>query len=184
MADLSRLTNKLDEKRRICRAIIETPKGSRNKFSYDPDTGLFQLGGLLPEGMQFPFDFGFIPSTIGADGDPLDVLVLMDEPTHVGCLVEVRLIGIVAAEQADRGKSKKRNDRLLAAAVHSYQHENLESLDDVSKTLLSQVEAFFVSYNQQRGKSFRILAMSGPKRAIKALKTGMRELRRNSKERK
>ena len=80
MADLTSLPLQLDAKKHICRAIIETPKGNRNKFDYDPDSGQFMLGGLLPEGMMFPFDFGFLPSTLGEDGDPLDILVLMDAP--------------------------------------------------------------------------------------------------------
>ena len=78
MPDLTTLPHELDTKNASCVAIIETPKGSRNKFSYDPETGLFKLGGLLPEGMLFPFDFGFVPSTLGENGEPLDVLVLME----------------------------------------------------------------------------------------------------------
>ncbi len=116
-------------KKCVCRAIIETPKGSRNKFDYDPDSGLFMLGGLLPEGMMFPYDFGFLPSTLGEDGDPLDILVLMDAPAHVGCLMEVRIIGIITAEQTEDGKTES-NDRLLGVAVHSYNHEGLESIED------------------------------------------------------
>jgi len=174
MPDLTTLRNELDEEHRTCRVIIETPKGSRNKFSYDVETGLFSLGGLLPEGLVFPFDFGFVPSTLGDDGDPVDILVLMDAPTHVGCLVDVRVIGIIAAEQTERGK-KERNDRLLGVAIHSYQHDDVESIRDVSKVLLDQVEAFFVSYNKQRGKTFRVVATAGPKRAIKALKGGIRK---------
>src|SRR5947207_93607 len=146
MADLSSLSNQLDDKKCTCRAIIETPKGSRNKFKYDLESGLFMLGGLLPEGMMFPFDFGFVPSTLGGDGDPVDILVLMDAPAHVGCLIEVRIIGIINAEQTEDGKTES-NDRLLGAAVHSYDHEDLESINDLNKTLLSQLEAFFVSYN-------------------------------------
>jgi inorganic pyrophosphatase len=83
MANLTSLSHRLDAKKRVCRAIIETPKDYRNKFDYDPDSGLFMLGGVLPEGMMFPFDFGFIPSILGADGDALGVLVLMDAPAHV-----------------------------------------------------------------------------------------------------
>jgi len=123
MADLTRLPNDLDSKKAICKAIIETPKGCRNKFDYDPDSNLFMLGGLLPEGMMFPFDFGFIPSTLGEDGDPLDVMVLMDAPAHVGCLIEIRLIGIIEANQTEDGETE-RNDRLIGVAVHSYDHEN------------------------------------------------------------
>ncbi len=173
MPDLTTLPHELDATKATCRAIIETPKGSRNKFAYDPDTGLFELRGLLPEGMLFPFDFGFVPSTLGEDGDPLDVLVLMDAPAHVGCLVEIRVVGVIAARQSVRGKTE-RNDRLLGVAVHSYQHESITSIDDVSTTLLSQVEEFFISYNRQHGKHFKVTATSGPKKAIKLLKAGIR----------
>src|SRR5207248_5012366 len=158
----STLPAQLDVKKRTCRAIIETPRGSRNKFDYDPDSGMFVLGGLLPEGMLFPFDFGFIPSTLGEDGDPLDILVLLDAPAHVGCLIEVRIIGVITAEQSEDGKKEQTNDRLLGVAIHSYDHEDLTSIDDVSKTLLSQLEEFFVSYNKQRGKKFKITGTGGP----------------------
>ena len=173
MADLSSLSNQLDVKKSICRAIIETPKGCRNKFDYDPESNLFMLGGLLPEGMMFPFDFGFIPSTLGEDGDPLDILVLMDAPAHVGCLMEVRIIGIITAEQTEDGKTET-NDRLLGVAIHSYDHEDLESIGDVSKTLLDQLEEFFISYNKQRGKKFRVTGAGGPKKALRLLKAGMK----------
>src|SRR5256885_6107816 len=165
MANLTSLSPQFDAKKRTCRAIIETPKGCRNKFDYDPDSGLFMLGGLLPEGMMFPFDFGFIPSTKGGDGDPLDILVLMDAPAHVGCLIEVRIIGVIMAEQTEDGKTES-NDRLLGVAIHSYDHEDLKKISDVSKTLLSQVEAFFVSYNKQRGKNFRVTGTGGRKKAL------------------
>ena len=77
--------------------IIETPKGSRNKYNYDEGLRLFKLGGVLPSGAVFPFDFGFVPSTTGGDGDPLDVLVLMDEPAFPGRVVDVRLVGVIEA---------------------------------------------------------------------------------------
>ena len=173
MADLSSLSNQLDAKKSTCRAIIETPKGCRNKFDYDPESNLFMLGGLLPEGMMFPFDFGFIPSTLGEDGDPLDILVLMDAPAHVGCLIEVRIIGIITAEQTEDGKTEA-NDRLLGVAIHSYDHEDLESIEDVSKTLLDQLEAFFISYNKQRGKKFKVTGTGGPKKGLRFLKAGMK----------
>jgi inorganic pyrophosphatase len=179
MADLTSLPLHLDSKTCVCRAIIETPKGFRNKFDYDSDSGLFKLGGLLPEGMMFPFDFGFLPSTLGEDGDPLDIMVLMDAPAHVGCLIEVRIIGVINAEQTEAGKTKT-NDRLLGVAVHSYEHVDLESIAEVSKTLLNQVEEFFVSYNKQRGKKFKIVGTGGPKKAIKFLKQGIRAHKRSS----
>src|SRR6202163_897578 len=180
MAPLTSLPHQLDANNCICRAVIETPKGCRNKFDYDPDSGLFKLGGLLPEGMMFPFDFGFIPSTLGEDGDPLDIMVLMDAPAHVGCLIEVRIIGIIMAEQTQDGNTDT-NDRLLGVAVHSYDHEDLESIGDVSKTLLDQVEEFFVSYNKQRGKKFKITGTGGPGKAVKFLKAGIQAYKDDKK---
>src|SRR5580692_10508647 len=135
MDDLTNLPNHLDPESCICVAIIETPKNFRNKFDYDPESNLFKLGGLLPEGMMFPFDFGFIPSTLGEDGDPLDIMVLMDAPAHVGCLIEARIIGVIEAEQIEDGKTES-NDRLLGVAVHSYDHENVDTINVVSKILL------------------------------------------------
>src|SRR4029077_21228360 len=154
-----------------------TSKGCRNKFDYDPDSSLFILGGLLPEGMMFPFDFGFIPSTLGDDGDPLDILVLMDAPAHVGCLIDVRIIGIIKAKQTEDGETEK-NNRLLGVAVHSYNHQDLSSIDDVNKSLLSQIEEFFISYNKQRGKKFKVTGTGGPKNAIKFLKDGIKAYRK------
>jgi inorganic pyrophosphatase len=180
MSDLTALPHHLDQKNRVCRAIIETPKGFRNKFDYDPDSDLFKLGGLLPEGMMFPFDFGFIPATLGQDGDPLDIMVLMDARAHVGCLIEVRIIGVITAEQTQDRKTEI-NDRLLGVAVHSYDHEDLKSIGDVSKTLLDQVEAFFVSYNKQRGKEFKITGKGGPKKALQLLQQGARAYKKKSK---
>jgi inorganic pyrophosphatase len=152
-------------------------KGTRNKFDYDPKSGLFALGGLLPEGMMFPFDFGFIPATLGDDGDPIDIMVLMDAPAHVGCLIDVRIIGIIEASQTE-GKKTETNNRLIGVAVHSYQHESLNSLEDVSKSLLSQVEEFFVSYNRQRSKKLKITRTSGPNRAVKFLEAAIQARRK------
>ena len=177
MSDLTALSNELDPKKGQCRAIIETPKGKRNKFDYDPDSNLFKLGGLLPEGMMFPFDFGFVPSTLGGDGDPLDIMVLMDAPAHVGCLMDVRIIGVIEAkESSDEGM--ERNDRLLGVAIHSYEHEDLENIDDVSATLMSQVEEFFVSYNKSRGKKFNVKGRHGPKRAVKLVNAGIKKFKK------
>ncbi len=173
MDDLTRLPNQLNPKTATCRAIIETPKGRRNKFDYDPKSNLFMLGGLLPEGMMFPFDFGFIPGTLGGDGDPVDILVLMDEPAHVGCLIDVRIVGIINAQQTEDGKTET-NDRLLGVALHSYAHEDITSIDQIGKSVLGQLEAFFVSYNQQRGKKFKITRTGGPKKAVAYLKESMR----------
>src|SRR3954454_21531629 len=113
MTEPIKLPHDLNTKHLTFRAVIETPKGSRSKFDYDPDSGLFLLAGLVPAGMSFPLSFGFIPSTRAEDGDPLDVMVLHDETIPVGCLVSVRLRGVIKADQPEDGATV-RNDRLLA----------------------------------------------------------------------
>ena len=178
--NLASLAPELDKKARECRVIIETPKGRRNKFDYDPDTESFLLGGLLPEGMSFPFDFGFVPSTIAEDGDPLDVMVLMDEPAHVGCLLRARLIGYIEAEQTEEGKTVE-NDRLIAVAVHSYSHENVHSIKQINQSMLDQVQQFFISYNRSRGKKFKVKAVHGPSGAIKRLERAIAEKENSTK---
>jgi len=166
--DFASLSPEYDKKNRLCRAVIETPKGRRNKFDYDSKLEAFTLGGLLPEGLSFPFDFGFIPSTLAEDGDPLDAMILMDEPAHVGCVLTVRLIGVIEAEQTQDGKTTE-NDRLICVAAHSYAHENLSSVNDLNKSIMNQVEEFFVSYNKSRGKKFKVTGLHGPSRAMKRL---------------
>src|ERR1051325_7710078 len=84
---------------KLLNAIIETPRGSRNKYKYDERTGLFKISKVLPAGAAFPYDFGFIPNALAEDGDPLDVLILMDEPAYPGCLIPARAIGVLEAEQ-------------------------------------------------------------------------------------
>jgi inorganic pyrophosphatase len=152
--------------------VIDTPQGSRNKFKFDETHSLFKLAGVLPVGAVFPFDFGFIPATRGGDGDPLDVLVLMDAPAFVGCLIEARLIGVIEAEQTEDGKTE-RNDRLIAVTVAARLHRDVQSLDELNERLLDEIEHFFVSYNAAKGKQFKPLGRAGPARANEVLAAGL-----------
>ncbi|MCA1564609.1 MAG: inorganic diphosphatase [Acidobacteria bacterium] len=163
------------------RVIIETPQGSRNKFDYDEELGLFKLGGVLPAGAVFPFDFGFVPSTTGGDGDPLDVLVLMDEAAFAGCLVEARLIGVVEAEQTEEDGVATRNDRLIAVAANARNHKEVRSLGQLNGNLLDEIEHFFVSYNEMKGKRFEPLGRFGPERARRVIEEGARLFRAGRK---
>lgn len=155
-------------------AIVDTPQGSQNKFKYDEESGLFMLGGAMPAGVVFPFEFGFIPSTRGGDGDPLDLLILMDAPTFVGCLVQARLVGVIVAEQTEEGKTT-RNDRLIAVAVQSRRHAHLRELREVPKQLLAEIEHFFVSYNEIKGKKFKALSRQGAARALALARKGVKD---------
>jgi inorganic pyrophosphatase len=88
--------------------VIDSPRGSRNKYKFDESSGQWRLSKILPQGMSFPYDFGFIPSTEGEDGDPVDVLLLSDEPAFPGCVVPARLIGVLEAEQVEGDRTTRK----------------------------------------------------------------------------
>jgi inorganic pyrophosphatase len=145
--------------------VVETPKGGRNKFAFDPDLEVFKLKGVLPEGHSFPFDFGFVPSTQAADGDPLDVLLILAAPAFAGCVVEARLIGAIEVEQQEPDGQVVRNDRLLAVAADSREHRDLREITDLPREQLHEIEHFFISYNAVKGQELRILRRVGAERA-------------------
>jgi inorganic pyrophosphatase len=165
MRDLTELPNDLDRDAGTCLAIIETPKGRRGKYDYDPESGLFCLAKLLPEGMSFPLDFGFIPSTLCDDGDPLDVMVLSDEPSPVGALVEIKLIGVLEAEEKEHGKVE-RNDRLLAIPLVSHLYAGISTASDLEPTFIRHLSEFWINKAKLEGKTFRVLNVSDPAAAI------------------
>jgi len=152
--------------------IIETPKGSRNKYAYDERRGLFKLKKVLPLGSVFPFDFGFLPSTLAEDGDPLDVLVLMDAPAFPGCLVQARLLGVIEGVQTEEGK-KRRNDRLIAVSAESHNQRPTRSLKELDDSVVAEIEHFFVSYSELSEKPFKPQQRRGPKHAARLAQEGM-----------
>lgn len=160
--------------------IIDTPQGSRNKYKFDEQLKLFKLAGVLTSGAVFPFNFGDVPGTLSEDGDPLDVLVLMDEPAFVGCLIETRLIGVIEAEQTEEGKTE-RNDRLIAVAAVSRNHRDVTELSQVSENLVHEIEHFFVSYNQAKGKAFKVLGRGDAAQAAALIEQGRKAFRRGAK---
>ncbi|HEX8069388.1 MAG TPA: inorganic diphosphatase [Pyrinomonadaceae bacterium] len=161
--------------------IVETPKGSRNKFNYDDELGLFKLGGVLPAGAVFPFDFGFVPATLGGDGDPLDVLLLMDEPAFPGCLVMTRLIGVIEAEQTEGDGEPVRNDRLIGVAAKARNYKGVRALSQLNENLVAEIEHFFVSYNEMKGKVFKPTGRGGAARARALVEEGARAFARRHK---
>lgn len=160
--------------------VIETAKGSRNKLKYNPQLGLIELSKVLPRGMVFPFDFGFVPSTLGDDGDPLDVLALLDEPVPAGCKVAARLVGVIEAEQTEDGKTE-RNDRLVAVSQGCHEHSHIRSLKDVNDHLIAEIEHFFVSYNEMQNRQFRVVERHGPSRAERLVREGIQKFRTKNK---
>ena len=167
-----------DKAENALRVVIETPKGSHNKYDYDPDCDCFELATVLPEGMTFPFDFGFIPSTLGEDGDPLDVLVLLDFPVIPGCILKARLVGAIQAKQKEKGEEWLRNDRLIAVALHARSHQGIKTLTDLRPHLLEQITEFFVDYNKQDDKKFKPIGNCDVDQAMKLVQRGIEKFRK------
>ena len=156
----------------LVHVVVDTPKGSRNKYKYDETLGLYRLSKVLPVGIAFPYDFGFIPSTRAEDGDPLDVLVLGEEALFPGCLVTVRLVGVIQAEQTEHGKTF-RNDRLMGAIETSVNRPAIQTLADLRTEHLDEIEYFFIAYNHLECRHFKPIGRHGPAMAEQLLADGV-----------
>src|SRR6202021_376082 len=136
LADPTQLKPFDSDDKHLLRVVIETPKGSRNKFALNQEQHIFELTKVLPAGMAFPYDFGFVPSTEADDGDPVDVLVLMDEPAFPGCVLTCRPIGVIEGEQIEKkdknkNKGKVRNDRIVAVEQDAHSWADIRNIDDL-----------------------------------------------------
>jgi inorganic pyrophosphatase len=174
LADPSRL--RLQDDDDVIRVVIETPKGSRNKYAFDPKERVFELKKVLPAGMDFPYDFGFVPSTKADDGDPVDVLVLMDEPAFTGCVLKCRIIGIIEGEQGDK-KETERNDRVVAIEKQNHSWADIGHIDDLGKQFRKELEEFFVNYHKLSGEEYRVIGVKGPSAARKCIERGRQAVR-------
>src|SRR5437660_7184650 len=125
--------------RDLVHVIIDTPGGSRNKYKFDDASGLFKLSRVLPAGLHFPCDFGYIPGTQGEDGDALDVAVLNDAASFVGCLMNVRLIGLIRASQTEKGRNIQ-NDRMLGVPVTPVNRPIERDINQIGQERLKAIE--------------------------------------------
>ena len=137
--------------------VVETPRGSRAKFAYDPKLETFALTKSLLTGLTYPHDWGFVPSTKADDGDPLDIMVIHDAATFPGLVVTCRVIGILQIEQKSKGRSE-RNDRLFAVPRRSHSEQALRGAK------------FFIATDELEDKKLKIIGWKGPKVALKAIK--------------
>jgi inorganic pyrophosphatase len=176
LADLSRLRPFDKDNKGVIRVVIETPKGSRNKYAFDSKEKVFELKKVLPAGMDFPYDFGFVPSTKADDGDPVDVLVLMDERAFTGCVLSCRIIGIIEGEQGDK-KDKERNDRVVAVEKDNHSWADIQHIDDLGKQFRKELEEFFVNYHGLSAEKYRVIGVRGPAQAKKYIEKGRRAAR-------
>jgi inorganic pyrophosphatase len=148
---------------------IETPKGKASKFDLEPSTGQIKLIKVMPAGLVFPFDFGFLNETKGEDGDPLDVMVISEIETFSGCKMDCRIIGALKCRQTERDGTVTRNDRFIAVPQVSQLYQKVETLKQLPKQIILQVEEFFRNYNQQAGKHFELLGRLQSEQAIKLI---------------
>ncbi|MGA9511799.1 MAG: inorganic diphosphatase [Candidatus Sulfotelmatobacter sp.] len=173
LANPSRLKPFDADDKHMLRVVIETPKGSRNKFAFNHEEHIFELKKVLPAGMAFPYDFGFVPSTKADDGDPVDVLVLMDEPAFPGCALTCRALGVIEGEEVGK-KGKVRNDRIVAVEQDAHSWADIKTLDDLGKQFLAELEEFFVEYHRLSDRKYRVLDVKGPGQARKLVKASMK----------
>jgi len=168
----------------VINVVIETSRGGRTKYNYVPELAAFVAKKILPLGMSFPFDFGFIPSTLGGDGDPLDVLVLVDEPVPTGAIVPSRFIGVIEAEQTERDGKTMNNHRLVAVATVTELFADVRSFEDLPASVMQQIEHFFISYNEQAGKRFEPTARGDANRATALMRQAHQRFAKQAKAKK
>jgi len=150
--------------------VVESPRATQAKYKYDPRNKIFALKRLLPLGMVFPYDFGFIAGTIGEDGDPLDALVLSEFASFTGAHLTCRIIGALKAAQKEKDKKAVRNDRYFCVPVDSITYALIESIEQLGKEHNIQIEDFFINYNKVSGRKFIPLGIVEPAKAFRSIK--------------
>jgi inorganic pyrophosphatase len=156
----------IDDESGLARAVIEAPRGSSVKYKFDERLNEFVVNKVLPLGAAYPFNYGFIPSTRGDDGDPLDILILMDDAAAVGAILPVRVIGMIEAQQTERSGKTVENARLLSVLETVYNPPRFRSIDDVEANILNEIQHFFISFNEAEGRKFEATGRSGPEQAL------------------
>ncbi|OKO77645.1 inorganic diphosphatase [Bradyrhizobium sp. NAS96.2] len=160
--------------------VVETPRGSRAKFAYDPKLESFALSKSLLTGLTYPHDWGFVPSTKADDGDPLDIMVIHDAATFPGLVVTCRAIGVLQIEQKSKKKSE-RNDRLFAVPLNSHSERALHDIADLTKPIREELEKFFVATDELEDKKLKIIGWKGPKIAVQTIKDAAKSFAKDGK---
>jgi inorganic pyrophosphatase len=170
-----------DSETGLAHVVIDTPRGSGNKFKYDETLRTFRISRILPVGMHFPYDFGSVPGTCAEDGDPLDVLVLLDAPSFPGCLVTARLIGGIRAKQRERGRMIQ-NDRLIAVPETPVNPARVRSIGSLPESQLSEIEHFFFAYNHAQGRELKISSRFNATTAQRLLSDAIRAYKKSQQD--
>jgi len=150
-------------------AVIEIPKGSRNKYEYDKDMEAFALDRVLYSPFHYPGEYGLIPQTIYDDGDPMDIMVIMDQATFPGCVIESRPIGMM--RMIDGGDH---DDKILAVPVDDPRYKDVKDIGDVPQSFLDEVAHFFAEYKRLEGKETEILGWENAQKAKEAVERSIK----------
>jgi inorganic pyrophosphatase len=148
----------------MVRAIIEIPKDSVNKYEYDNKTGMFRLDRTLYSPVHYPGDYGFVPGTLAEDNDPLDILVLVSEPSFTGCLIEARPIGVLNMVDAD-----EMDQKVIAVPTKNPRYDQIYTIDQIFAHTKRELEHFFTIYKELEGKTPRMQGWGDPREARKAI---------------
>jgi len=148
----------------VVRVVIEIPKNSANKYEYDGELGVFRLDRALYSPMHYPGDYGFIPGTLANDGDPLDVLTIVDEPSFTGCLIEARPVGILRMVD-----EKEDDQKVLAVPNDNPRFDSIHTIDQVFPHVRKEIEYFFSIYKELQGGQTKMKGWGGPPEARKAI---------------
>jgi len=150
----------------IINVLIETPKGSRNKYELNKELNVYKLDRVLYTSVQYPGDYGHIPNTLWYDGDPIDVIVKVREPSFPGCLIEARIIGFLNMQDGDEDDAK-----IFAVPKNDPYYERIQNISDVSPAFLKEVEHFFQVYKQlEPKKEVKVKGWENKEQAIKAVR--------------
>lgn len=147
----------------LVEVIVETPKESRVKFKLDPHSEHYIFDRVLPPGLRFPFNFGFVPNTQAEDGDPTDVIIFLDEALFPGCVATCRMLGVIRAEQTEGGRTG-RNDRIIAIPVKD--RAAPQHLNQLPAGYVDDVERFFRTYHQAEGNTFKVIGLGDAREAL------------------
>ena len=160
--------------------VVETPRGSASKLEFDPDLQAFTLSKSLFLGLSYPYDWGFIPSTKGEDGDPIDVLVLHDAATSPGLVLKCKIIGVLEVLQKEAGKQKIRNDRVIAVPRDSHREKSEDDARDLPKQIREEIEKFFVPTDELENKKLKFLGWKGPKAGEELVDQAARQFKKSN----
>src|SRR4051812_41442507 len=142
--------------------VVETTRGSAAKFAFDPELKVFTLSKALILGLTYPYDWGFVPSTKGEDGDPIDALVLHDTATAPGLVLKCKVIGVLEVMQSEKGKKAIRNDRLIAVPRDSHREQADKDARELPKQVRAEIEKFFVATDELEAKKLKFIGWKGP----------------------